>query len=201
MQVVLVHGILDTGKVFRSLTAHLTALGAQCLTPSLEPNDGRCGLEELARKLAAAIDARWGPERPIDLIGFSMGGLISRYYLQELGGHRRTRRFVAISAPFAGTLWSHVYPGLGVAQMAPGSAFLAQLDQTADLLDGLELYSFWTPFDLVIIPPTSSVWPRARNIRVLAPCHPCMLWSRELKGQIASCLGLISPGPGSRRTP
>jgi triacylglycerol lipase len=195
MRVVLVHGILDTGKVFRSLTAYLSALGAHCLTPSLEPSDGRDGLEDLARKLAAAIDAHWGPDQPIDVIGFSMGGLVARYYLQELGGHRRTRRFFAISSPFGGTFWSHLYPGLGAAQMAPGSAFLAQLDQTVDLLDGIALYSFWTPFDLVIVPPTSSVWPPAENIRVLAPCHPCMLWSGELKGHIASRMGLPRPDP------
>lgn len=194
--VVLVHGILDTGKVFRSLRADLMAHGARCLAPSLEPSDGRDGLEDLAHKLAATIEAQWGQERPIDLIGFSMGGLIARYYLQELGGHLRTRRFFAISAPFGGTLWSRLYPGLGAAQMAPGSAFLGRLEQTEDLLDGIELYSFWTPFDLVIIPPASSIWPRAENIRVLAPCHPCMLWSRELKGHIVSRMGLIPLDPG-----
>jgi len=193
MRVVLVHGILDTGRVFRSLVAHLTALGADCLTPTLEPSDGRDGLEGLAEKLATAIDVRWGPQQVIDVIGFSMGGLIARYYLQELGGYRRTRRFFAISAPFAGTFWSHFYPGRGAAQMVPGSGFLTQLEQTADLLDEIELYSFWTPFDLVIIPPTSSVWPRAENIRVFAPCHPCMLWSGELRGLIASRMGLVGP--------
>jgi triacylglycerol lipase len=199
MRVVLVHGILDTGRVFRSLVAHLTALGAECLTPTLEPSDGRDGLEDLAGKLTRAVDARWGPEQPIDVIGFSMGGLIARYYLQELGGYHRTRRFFAISTPFAGTFWSHFYPGRGAAQMVPGSGFLTQLEQTADLLDGIEAYSFWTPFDLVVIPPTSSVWPRAENIRVLAPCHPCMLWSGDLRGLIASRMGLDRYAPDPRR--
>jgi hypothetical protein len=64
-------------------------------------------------------------------------------------------------------------------------------------LDGIELYSFWTPFDLVIVPPTSSVWPPAENVRVLAPCHPCMLWNRALKAQIASRMGLTQPGSGA----
>ena len=109
-------------------------------------------------------------------------GLIQKLdYLQELGGHRRTRRFFAISSPFGGTFWSHLYPGLGAAQMAPGSAFLAQLDQTVDLLDGIALYSFWTPFDLVIVPPTSSVWPPAENISGFVNRSGRMRNSRSIK--------------------
>jgi len=193
MRVALVHGILDTGKVFDSLADYLTRRGSECATPSLIPNDGRNGLESLAVQLCGAIDSAWGPDSPIDLIGFSMGGLIARYYLQELGGHRRTRRFFAISTPFGGTLWSHLYLGHGVSQMRAGSAFLGQLEQGAGLLEGIELYSYWTPFDLVVLPPTSSVWDRAENIRILAPCHPCMLWSHALRQDIAARMGLGSP--------
>jgi triacylglycerol lipase len=199
MRVVLVHGILDTGKVFRSLSDALTERGAECLTPSLTPNDGRDGLEVLAGQLAGIVDSAWGPDAPIDLIGFSMGGLIARYYLQELGGHRRTRRFFAISAPFGGSLWSRLHWGFGVSQMRPGSPFLAQLEQSAALLEGMELHSYWTPFDLVIIPPTSSVWDRAENTRVLAPCHPCMLWSRTLREHIAARMGLGESAPRLER--
>jgi triacylglycerol lipase len=190
MRVVLVHGIYDNGAVFSSLSGYLGKRGAECLAPSLLPSDGSAGLEDLARKLAAIVDGAFGPDTPIDLVGFSMGGLVSRYYLQELGGYRRTRRFFAISVPFAGSWWSRVYPGQGIAQMRPGSAFLAQLDQTADLLDGVSVYSYWTPFDLVIVPPTSSVWTHAENIRLLAPCHPCMLWNRALMEDIAGRMGL-----------
>lgn len=190
MRVVLVHGIMDTGRVFRSLVKQLTALGAECLSPSLEPNDGHRGLAVLAEQLKQEIDARFGPEAEINLIGFSMGGLISRYYLQALGGHRRTRRFFAISVPFEGTWWSHLGRGQGVSEMRPDSDFLRQLHAGEGVLAGMELVSYWTPFDLVIIPPTSSIWGRAENLRILAPCHPCMLWHPGLGRDLVQRLGL-----------
>lgn len=197
MAVVMVHGILDTGKVFRRLAADLEARGARCLCPSLSPSDGRDGLPDLSGKLDAAIREGVAAQEPIDLIGFSMGGLISRYWLQELGGHARVRRFFAISVPFAGSLWSWLMPSAGVRQMRPGSGFLAELEAGAGRLDGIEIVSYWTPFDLVIVPPSSSVWERAENIPLLVPCHPCMLWSRALREDIAARIGL-SPGAGDR---
>lgn len=191
IRAVLVHGILDTGRVFRNLAGHLSARGVECLMPSLSPNDGRHGLGVLAEQLKRRVDAAFGPDDPINLVGFSMGGLISRCYLQDLGGHRRTRRFFAISVPFAGTLWSNLgVGGRGVQEMRPGSAFLAGVERGTDRLKGMEIVSYWTPFDLVIVPPMSSVWPRAQNVRILAPCHPCMLSSAALKRDLSARMGL-----------
>jgi triacylglycerol lipase len=178
----------------------LEARGHQCLAPSLAPNDGRDGLEPLAAQLGRAIDAAWGADATCALIGFSMGGLISRIYLQELGGHRRVDRFFAISVPMAGSAWSWLHGSAGVRQMRPGSALLRRLDAGVDCLEGLALYSYWTPLDAVIVPPTSSVWPPARNRRIWAGCHPCMLWNRELLEDIAGHLagdGDSAAGGGS----
>jgi len=199
MAVVMVHGILDTGDVFSTLATYLEALGADCLTPSLTPSDGRDGLPDLAQKLDGIIRERLAPDEPVDLIGFSMGGVIARYWLQEVGGYGRTRRFFAISAPFAGSLWSHLHSGLGVRQMRPGSDLLRRLEAGEGRLEGMDLVSYWTPLDLVIVPPTSSIWRRAENVRLLIPCHPCMLWSRTLRHDIARRMGLIAAESGHRR--
>jgi triacylglycerol lipase len=188
MQVVMVHGIRDTGAKFRRMQPYLEARGHRCLAPSLTPNDGRDGLEPLARQLGDAVDAAWGPQARFALIGFSMGALIARLYLQELGAHRRCDRFFAVSAPMAGSAWAWLGWGEGVRQMRPGSALLRRLDRGVDRLRGTALYSYWTPLDAVIVPPTSSVWPRARNRRIWAACHPCMLWNRALLEDIAKNL-------------
>ena len=41
MEVVLVHGFLDTGRLFDDLSARLGAAGHACRAPTLEPRDGR----------------------------------------------------------------------------------------------------------------------------------------------------------------
>jgi triacylglycerol lipase len=185
MRVAMIHGILDTGRKFRVLRRFLEARGHRCLAPSLRPSDGRYGLEPLARQFAADIDAAWGPRAPFALIGFSMGGLIARLYLQELSGYRRVDRFFAVAAPMRGTWLASAFPGEGARQMRPGSALLARLDAGAGSLAGVALHSYWTPLDAVIVPPTSSVWTPARNTRFLALCHPCLLRHRPLLDDIA----------------
>ena len=184
MRLVLVHGILDTGSKFDAMRRFLEPKGVECFTPSLTPSDGRCGLDKLAEQLAEKIDQRFGSDAPFALLGFSMGGMVSRWYLQELGGYERVQRFFVVSSPLRGSAWSYLYPGVGAAQMRPGSAFLDALKQSEAVLDGMPIHSYWTPFDLVIIPPDSSVWERAENTRILAACHPCMLHSRQLKEDV-----------------
>jgi triacylglycerol lipase len=188
MRIALVHGILDTGRKLRPLKAHLEGLGHDCLAPSLSPSDGRGGLLPLAEQLAQAIDLKWGAAAPIALVGFSMGGLISRLYLQELGGHARVDRFFAIAAPMHGTLLGWTFWGEGARQMRPGSALLQRLDASAGRLAGIRLYAYWTPFDTAILPPTSARWELAENRRIPAPCHPCLLWHPQLLADIAARL-------------
>jgi triacylglycerol lipase len=184
----LVHGIFDTGRKFSALQRYLEARGHTCLAPSLTPSDGRDGLPALAGQLAESIDAAFGPGACFALVGFSMGGLVSRWYLQELGGHARVDRFAAISTPMRGTIWAYGYPGEGARQMRPGSDFLARLGATVGRLSRLELYAYWTPFDAVIVPQDSADWPLADSKRIPALCHPCMLWHPALMADLAELL-------------
>src|SRR3954466_9538317 len=76
--VVLVHGIYSSSGDFARLARHLRADGHEVLMLDLQPNDGHAGLEVLAQQLADFTEARL-PGRRFDLVGFSMGGLVSRY--------------------------------------------------------------------------------------------------------------------------
>jgi triacylglycerol lipase len=176
-KVVLVHGFLDTGSIFRSLRRQLEARDVQCLVPELRPSDGRGGLENLAIQLKAEIEAEYGTEEPISIVAFSMGGLISRHYLQNLGGAARCEKLLTISSPHHGTQAAWLYPSKGAEQMRPGSGFLADLAKTEAQLGRMSVVSYRTPLDLIILPATSSVWDRAVNIEHPALLHPLMLSS------------------------
>ena len=181
---VLVHGIYDDGQIFQPMMRYFEGRRIHCVAPSLEPSSGRLGLADLAAKLQASIDRQLGAERPIDLVGFSMGAVVSRYYLQALEGRQRTRKFFSIAAPYRGSQWARLVRGQGARELRPGSEFLARLDAGGHLLAGLTLHSYWTPLDLMIVPPTSSVWKLAENHRIWSPCHPCMLRNRWLMWHI-----------------
>ncbi|KPJ92037.1 MAG: hypothetical protein AMJ53_10180 [Gammaproteobacteria bacterium SG8_11] len=183
MNVVLVHGILDNGSIFNKMVAHFEQRGIKCYAPSLTPSDGRTGLDDLANQLKLHIDNTF-LQQNVSIVGFSMGAMIARYYLQHLGGAKTTPQFFSVSAPHKGSVWSYLYPGKGAKQMRPDSAFLRDLDNSVDCLQGIDIYSYWTPFDLVIIPPTSSRWDIAHNIKIKALCHPCMLSNPQLISDI-----------------
>jgi len=179
-RVVLVHGFLETGNTFRTLKKRLERQGVQCLVPKLRPSDGRGGLEGLAERLKQDIEAAYGPRQPISIVAFSMGGLVSRHYLQNLGGAARCEMLCTISSPHKGTQAAWLYPSKGAEQMRPGSEFLAELGKTEARLGRMPVVSYRTPMDLIILPPVSSVWDRAENLEYPVLMHPLMLTSNAV---------------------
>jgi len=183
-RVVLVHGFLESGTNYSLLRKRLENDGIQCLVPRLTPCDGRGGLERLAAGLKKDIDAAFGPDQPIAMVGFSMGGLVSRYYLQNLGGAARCDQLLTVSSPHHGTDSANYYPSLGAEQMRPGSRFLADLEKTQGNLGKMRVVSYRTRHDEVIYPPESSIWDRAENVEYPVLLHLMMVTSNAVMSDI-----------------
>ena len=176
-RVVFVHGIFQSGRMFTPVVRMLEARGCECLVPKLTPADAGQGLEPLAEQLKTAIDQRWGDSGKVHIVAHSMGGLVSRHYLQNLGGHARCQSLTTLATPHHGTLAAWCYPGKGAMQMRRGSAFLTRLKDSAHRLRGIPIHSYYTPMDLIILPYTSSEWEMAENRIVRAPAHPLVLFT------------------------
>lgn len=183
-RVVLVHGFLETGSAFKTLRKRLEKRGVQCFVPRLKPCDGRGGLENVAARLKEDIDAEFGPDATFSVVAFSMGGLVSRHYLQKLGGAARCENLITISSPHHGTGAAWCYPTQGAKQMRPSSTFLAELAASDDQLSKIRVTSYRTPMDLIILPPESSVWDRAENLEFPVLAHPLMLTSNRVLDDI-----------------
>lgn len=186
-KIFLVHGFYNSGGFLRKLTAALADKGFECIVPNLKPRDCKYGIENWAHQLKAVIDAEIKNDEGFSVIGYSMGGLAVRYYLQELNNHN-VEKFIAISTPFKGTLTAYLYPGIGTRQQRPGSEFLKQLANHVNNLEGIKCYSFMTPFDLMIIPYTSSKWERAENKAIYSPFHQSMVFNKKLHNKIIHIL-------------
>jgi triacylglycerol lipase len=191
MNVVMVHGFADTGSLFRTLGDALRSRGHACHAPTLEPRDGRLGIPDLSSKVGAFIEASVPAHAPLALVGFSMGALVLRHYLQAGGGGARARAFFSISGPHRGTWVSYLYPGLGTRQMRPGSAFLRELDAGTARLGGLVLHTYRTPFDLMVAPSTNARIAGVPERVVWCPLHSLMPGDPRVVGHIADELARI----------
>ena len=186
--VLLVHGINDTGAVFNKMAFSLRQQGLSVHTVDLIPNNGSEVLEKLAQQVANYVNDTFATAQPLDIVGFSMGGIVSRYYIQRLGGINRVQRFITISSPHHGTIVAYGTWLAGALQMRPHSDFLNDLNSDVEMLKQLDFTSIWTPYDLMIIPTESSQLGIGKEITLPVLLHPLMLTDSRTLSIVAKIL-------------
>ncbi|WP_427161205.1 esterase/lipase family protein [Aliinostoc sp. HNIBRCY26] len=186
--VVLVHGITDTEAVFDEMAVFLGKQGWPVHSLDLVPNNGAAGLDVLAQQLAGYINKTFPPEQALDIVGFSMGGIVSRYYIQRLEGIKRVQRFITISSPHHGTVVAYASQLPGCMQMRPNSELLSDLNADVMMLQQLNFTSIWTNYDLMIIPAHSSKMPLGKEIIIPVALHSWMLTDSRCIAEVAKAL-------------
>ena len=186
--VFLVHGIWDKATKMQQMAGYLRKQGYTVFTPTLAPSWGQVGIDDLARQLSDYIDANIRPDEKFDLVAFSMGGLICRYYLQGMDGLRRVDHFITLATPHHGSLWAYVIDNPGCRQMRPDSEFLRDLNSDIGVLDKVKFTSIRTPLDLMILPSTSSRTEVGHNIEIWVAIHPFLVWSPRSIKTVATLL-------------
>ena len=123
--VVFIHGLATNRSGFFPLQAYLRLHGHR---RQLGFNHGSRGkIEDMALRLKRELDASVGGGR-IDLVAHSLGGLVSRYYLQRLGGARRVDRLITLGTPHHGTHAATFMPTKLVRQLLPEGPFIQELN-------------------------------------------------------------------------
>tara|TARA_B100000700_G_C14957548_1_gene814735 strand:- start:19 stop:639 length:621 start_codon:yes stop_codon:yes gene_type:complete len=162
---VLVHGLWDKPSMFNPFIEKLEGYGVSTFAPYLPHDFGRIPITSLAKDLDEHILKRYGKETTIDLFGFSMGGLISRTWLQKINGAQRTRRFISVGSPHNGTVTAQFVPSSflpGVADMKRSSEFLKELNNDISQLKKIDCSSFYCLMDLMVIPGWQAALPIGR---------------------------------------
>ncbi|WNG56993.1 alpha/beta fold hydrolase [Archangium gephyra] len=194
--VLLVHGIDDDARTLAPLADALARAGFQDVRIiELKPNNGDAPISVMAEQVAgaaASLRALTGHAR-IDVVGFSMGALVSRYYLQRLEGRNHVRRFVSISGPHAGTLTGWLRANPGARDMRPNSELLRGLATDEAPFGDVQVFSLWTPLDLMIIPARSSQLTGARERTFPVMLHPLMLRDGRVLRSVEEALTVERP--------
>jgi len=111
----LIHGLMgDTPNLIDDLRR--TAMGAWLcdrydLILGLDYESFNTSVEETARQLKLRLEAvglHANHPKHLDVIGFELGGLISRWLVEREGGHDMVSHLVLVGTPGAGTPWATV---------------------------------------------------------------------------------------------
>ncbi|HTO09011.1 MAG TPA: hypothetical protein VMR86_18320 [Myxococcota bacterium] len=190
--VVLVHGYLSNRSALLPLAQYLRFRG---LGPVLSFDyASSAGVEPAAVALREYLRCHVRGGR-IDLVCHSLGGLVARLYLQELGGARRVDRCITLGTPHAGTynaywLWSRIGR-----ELRPDSALLARLAASSPAAASVDFLSIVAGSDSLVIP---RVFARhEREIHVPDVGHLALLFAPAVLRRVAEHLR-ESPSPCER---
>ncbi len=153
--IILIHGLWNTSRIFSFISSKLDEKEVEYFAPTLNHAFGMTSIVELTNLIDQLIVEKYGLEQEIDILGFSMGGIIGRYWINKFNGHKRTKRFITIGSPHNGTLTSQLvpkYPFRGISEMKINSSLLRDLANYDYFLNDIDCISFFTYWDLMVFP-------------------------------------------------
>ncbi len=189
---VFVHGLAANRSSFLPLQTYLRVLGHRRQLAVTYRSRG--SIEALALGLRRQIDACVRGGR-IDLVAHSMGGLVARFYLQQLGGARRVDRLITLATPHRGSHAANFIPASLVRQLLPGSSFLRHLNALPPPA-GVEVTSVVAGRDLLVQPVESSHCPFGEVREFPQLGHVELLFRPEVFTEVGR---LLVPGAGPTR--
>jgi triacylglycerol lipase len=170
--------------------------------------DGRGDLRAQATELGRVADQLLEQTGGInvDVVGYSAGGVVARWWVRFDGGDEVARRVVTISSPHHGTAVAELARELapdscptGCQQLAPASDLLRRLNAGDETPDGTEWVSVWSADDQTVTPPDSAVLDGALDVRVQDVCpgltlsHAQMPRADAVIAMVVAALGVGTP--------
>jgi triacylglycerol lipase len=175
--ILFVHGWSGSASQFDGLKAKFASAGwssSQLATLSYNTYTSN---KTVAASIKTAVDkllAANPGKTKVDLISHSMGGMSTRYYVENLGGLTKVKTYVSLAGANHGTNFAYLcalYGDPGCTEMIPGSAFLKALNAGDETPGSINYATWWSPDDGIIIPATSTPLAGAQNTEVPGVAH------------------------------
>jgi len=179
MQTLIVDGIWGSHKRWERLRSRIATEVGPCRIWRYD-NSGRVSIESLGSTLSSELKHL---NAPVNLIGYSMGGLVVREALRQMRG-LKVHRVALLNSPNYGSAAACLVPLSACREMRPGSAFLKQLNAAPWKYPTL---ATWCPYDLMVFPGSSGRWEKASVVlRSDVPMHLWPVFSVEIHRSIAA---------------
>jgi Alpha/beta hydrolase family len=190
-QTLILDGIWGSHSRWERLRGRIAAEVGPCRIWRYD-NTGRASIECLGAALAADLRRL---NAPVNLVGYSMGGLVVREAIRQTPS-LKVRRVVLLNSPNYGSAAACLLPLSACREMRPGSAFLKQLNSAPWTCPTL---ATWCPYDLMVFPGSSARWKKADVIvRSDVPAHLWPVVSSDIHRSIVGFLA--SESTEGRRT-
>lgn len=205
--VLLVHGLVDNRSVFGVLHRQLRRKGFRHVVTMNYPvltGDVRSAAARVAEQVEA-LCAETGADR-VHVVGHSLGGIIARWYVQQLGGDARVDTLVTLGSPHAGTTAAKILPVSIVRQLRPGSEVLRTLAAPARGCR-TRVLSLWSDRDEMMLPRECARLDHpdldVRNVHLSGVGHVAMPIHPRVVTEITLALAqapyaAAAPGTGAR---
>jgi triacylglycerol lipase len=185
--VIFVHGFIGSGSNWSTALSVFRAGGFNRLYTY---DYNWAGSNEVSaaglRTLVNNVRAQTGAPK-VAIVNHSMGGLVTRWYIEELGG----AQYVSHVASLAGANHGTTYAGaclinLSCIEMYPGSLFLLDLADGDETPTGIRYRTWYSACDGIIIPYTSTRMDGATNTNSGCVTHLGVLTNTSVLSQVRS---------------
>lgn len=188
--VLLIHGFLCNRAVWQALDMRLQAAGfGPIVAANLEPLFTDIDLharhvEPIARELQRKSNGA-----RVTIIAHSMGGLVARSLLRQVG-HGVIARIVTLACPHHGSRFVQALRWPATRQMSPGSSWLLALNSSQEWHLPVPVASIYSLEDNLVAPARSAHLPGAQMHELRGIGHLGMLSSRLSLDCVMSALPL-----------
>ena len=180
--VVLVHGFMATAGVFRPMRARLERdVRARVATFTHAPG---VGVKRIARQLESLV-SRIPLGARVHLVGHSLGGVVARWFVQEMEGHARVVQTISLGSPFGGTPVARRLPLLVGADLHAESDLLARVRARAHV-GAVPHTSIVAGADRLVVGVGNAVFPRSEAIVLPGRGHNALLFDEEVVRIVAA---------------
>jgi pimeloyl-ACP methyl ester carboxylesterase len=180
-QTLIIDGIWGSHRRWERLRSRIAKEVGPCTIWQYD-NSGRVSIEALAKALSSELRQL---DVPVNLIGYSMGGLVIREALRQ-SPESKVKKVALLNSPNHGSAAAFFVPLSACREMRPGSAFLRQLNAAPWTYPTLVT---WCPYDLMVFPGSSGRWDKASVLlRTDVPMHLWPVFSVEIHRSITAFL-------------
>ena len=168
--ILFVHGFGSNDKQYQPLIRYLEQKGIKKFYEFVyDSSVGLHPIKTIAKELSEYI-AKNVKEEPINIIGISQGGIIALAYLKYYK-NINVKKVFTLCSPHKGSRLAKILNLPGIIDLRPGSKLLKELEVFAKK-EKIDIYSLYTPFDLMVFPGWNARPDYGKKKIIFAPAHP-----------------------------